>query len=175
MSKHRIVAAAAVALTVVGVLAGCSGRPGAAAVVDGRAIASSDVATALAELKPVYTTASVQGVLATLISEPALIEAASQHGVGVSDEDGEATLRASFASAGVDAPEAFSPATIAIGRYLAAADKVNAIDDPQPIVDEFSQRMQQQDVQVNPRFGTFEQGSVVDPVPPAWVVSSAAQ
>lgn len=175
MRKHRIVAAAAVALTVVGVLAGCAGRPGAAAVVDGREIASSDVATALAELKPVYTTASVQGVLATLISEPALIQAASQHGMGVSDEDADAVLREGFTKADLEAPASFSPATIAIGRYLAAADKVNAAEDPQPIIDDYSRRMQEQDVQVNPRFGTFDQGSVVDPVPPAWIVSSTAQ
>ena len=51
-ARRRIAGGAAAALTLVGLLAGCSSHPGAAAVVDGRTITSAELVTVVDELKP---------------------------------------------------------------------------------------------------------------------------
>lgn len=176
--RTRIVAAAAVALVGAGLLGGCASRPGAAAVVDGHAIRTSDVTAMVDELSPAYQGVSAQTFLGALIIEPTLTQLAADQGLGVSDEDGIARLTSDFESVGADVPDTFSPASIAIGRYQAVAarftDAANAdkIDD---INSALNERIGALDVTVNPRFGTFDAatGQVSVPAARSWMTTGS--
>lgn len=164
--------AAAAALALAGVLAGCSSHPGAAAVVDGRQIPSSDVQAALADLKPAAPSLTAQLVLQTLIQEPTLLQLARDEGVGVSDGDGKKLLDSLYTSAGVPAPASYAPATLVVGEHQAALTNLQKLDDIDAVSQEFADRLGELDVTVNPRFGGFEAGAVTAPTAPTWVVTA---
>ena len=86
-ARRKIVGVVAAVLALAGLVSGCSSRPGAAAVVDGRAIPASDIVTVVDELKPAVPTISSALVLNTLIQEPTLVQLASDKGMGVSPDD----------------------------------------------------------------------------------------
>lgn len=170
-ARRRIVGGAAAALTLVGLLAGCSSHPGAAAVVDGRSIPSSDLVTVVDELKPAIPQVSATLVLNTLIQEPTLVQLASDKGYGVSPDDAKATLDGFFTQAGVTPPSSYSEPTLEVGLHQAAATKLNDATDLTDVNTEFGDRLGKLDVSVNPRFGSWSQLQVGDPVTPSWIVA----
>ncbi len=174
-ARRRIVGAAAVALGLAGLLAGCSSHPGAAAVVDGRAIPASDVVTVVDELKPAVPTISSTLVLDTLIQEPTLVQLASDKGMGVSPDDAKAALDSFFTSNGLTPPSSYAPATMEVGYHQAAAAKLTADTADTTVNQAFGDRLGALDVSVNPRFGSWADLQVGDPVPPTWIVGTPAQ
>lgn len=171
-ARRRIVRAAAAGLALAGLLAGCASHPGAAAVVDGRQISASDVATALDELRPAAATLTPQLVLQTLIEEPTVVQLASDEGIGVSDDDAKATLDSYFQASDLEAPGDYSPATLVVGRREAAIAKLSAQQDVDRIGQEYLDRLGALHVSVNPRFGSFDAGKVTDPIQPVWMVGA---
>lgn len=172
---RRIASGAVVALTLAGLVAGCSSHPGAAAVVDGREIAASDVADAVTELEPAFPGVSALSALQILIDEPTLSDLASGAGLAVSDEDAIAYLTNQLEGQGQPTPEEFSSGTLAIGRYLAAVEKLNASPDIAELGQEYTERVSQLDVTVNPRYGSYDaSGGLAAPVTPPWVVGAPA-
>ncbi|MBT0992882.1 hypothetical protein KIN34_01070 [Cellulomonas sp. DKR-3] len=159
-------------LVAAGLLAACSGTPGAAAVVDDRVITTSDVQVASDELAALGQQFDVSAVVSVLIQEPTVTAIAQEHGVGVSDADAVALLDQVAASlgqadddtdpgAGEATPETFSEPTIAIARYSLASGNLQEADDADAIGDEVSERLAALDVDVNPRFGTADENQNV--------------
>jgi SpoU rRNA methylase family enzyme len=173
-ARARIVGGAAAALLVAGFLAGCAARPGVAAVVDGREIPASDVSAVLADLKDAAPALTAQNVLQILIEEPTAVQLASDEDVAVSDDDGKQLLDSVFSQAGVATPKEYASATLVVGKHQAAIGKLQGLDDVSAAAQEFGDRLGKLDVTVNPRYGTFDAGSVGDPVQPSWIVGAAA-
>ena len=170
-ARRRIVGAAAVTLTLAGLLAGCSSRPGAAAVVDGRTIRTSDVVSVVDDLKPALGDVSATQVLNILIEEPMLVQLAADHGQGVSDADARSTLDAFFTSAKLTPPARYSPATLEVGLHQAANAKLAADTTDATLAQDYTDRLGKLAVTVNPRFGTWDQGQLGAAAAPSWVVA----
>ena len=164
----------AVAVVAGGLLAGCAGQPGTAAVVDGRAITTAELATAYEQLEPIFNGAGAQDVLGVLITEPFAAEVASEQGVGVNDEQALELLRSvAVQSLGEEKGRAlqFGPGAIAVGRYSLAASALQGLPDAQAAAEEYQGRVAAADIEVNPRFGEFTDDLVVaPPTPPSWIV-----
>jgi len=151
-------------------LAGCSGQqPGAAAIVDGRTISSSEVRDVLTELTPYFQGATTPNVLSVLIQEPVVVQVAADEGVGVSDEDAQALLDQSVEASGGKAGQHFSDASLDVARYSVAYQNLQTKGDA--ALAEVQKRLEAQKVTVNPRFGHLDESDVQvsDPVPWPWL------
>lgn len=163
-----LVAGGAVALTA------CSGQPGAAAVVDGQVITSTEVQQVLDELGPYLQSATTSSVLTILVQEPAVAAVAEEHGVAVSDSDAEAALSQVAAADGIDGSD-FSDASLTVAKFSVAYNQLTQLDDADAINDELIARVADLDVEVNPRFGTLDAGNFVsDPSVRPWILQASA-
>jgi hypothetical protein len=161
-----------VALATTAGLAGCSGQPGAAAVVDGTAIPTADVRAALEELAPYFQGVTTTNVLAVLVQEPTVVGLAAEKGVGVSDEDAEALLDQVVQQKVKGATATFTEPSLAVARYSIAYTNLQGLPEDAGIGDEIDARLRKLDVEVNPRFGTLEDGNqVAEPTPVPWLVT----
>lgn len=155
-------------------LAGCSGQPGAAAVVDGRTITTAELATTWEQLSPLFNGARAQDVLGVLITEPYATTLAADEGVGVNDDQALELLR-TVAVQVLGEEEAatleFGPGAIAVGRYSLATSALQDLPDPQAAVEQYRERVTGADIEVNPRYGAFtDQLAVEPPATPTWLV-----
>lgn len=170
--------AAGAALLAAGLLAACTGHPGAAAVVDGEAISTDALTSALDDLSPVYQGVTPQGVLTVLVTEPFLAEVAAARGAGVSDAQARAFLEQQAVQQLGEEEAAeleFGPEALVVGRYSLAADAVQAAPDGADAAEEYRQLVSAADIEVNPRFGSFEETTVAPPATPAWVVPAGGR
>ncbi|TQL01425.1 hypothetical protein FBY24_0475 [Cellulomonas sp. SLBN-39] len=154
-------------------LAGCAGQPGAAALVDGQEISTARLAAATDELTPLFPEVSAQEVLGVLVLEPFVREVAQDNGVGPSDEEARALLEGvaaqqlgEEAAAGLE----LSETALAVGRYSLAASGLQEVADPEGAIADFQARVEEADIEINPRFGSFADLGVVAPTAPEWVV-----
>ena len=170
-ARHRILGVVATVLALTGLLAGCSSRPGAAAIVDGRTIKTSDVVAVVDDLKPALGDVSATQVLNILIEEPMLVQLAADHGQGVSTADAKTTLNAFFTSAKLTPPTSYSPATLEVGLHQAANAKLAADTSDTTLAQDYTARLAKLSVTVNPRFGTWNQGQLGAAATPSWVVA----
>ena len=158
-----------------GALAGCSGTPGVAATVEGRTITTAQVADAYEQLHPYLPAAASTDILAALIQEPVYSRLADQAGSGVSDDAAAALLdqvvtqaAQSTGSEPGPAPE-WNDASLLVGRYVVALNNLGATSDPEAAA-AVTEAMQKADVEVNPRFGSFDpNGVLVAPTTPPWI------
>lgn len=164
-----------VAVAALGVLlTGCSGQPGAAAVVDGRTITTAEVAQAREELAPIFQQVAASDVLQALILEPFVTQIAAERGVGVNDAEALDLVRSSIGQV-VGEKEAasleFGSGALAIARYSLALTALQDLPDAQEAASDYTERLAAADVEVNPRFGTFtEDLAVTPPETPSWIV-----
>ncbi|WP_456844513.1 hypothetical protein [Cellulomonas sp. P5_C6] len=164
-----------VALATAATLAGCSGRPGAAAVVDGTAIPTSDVRAALTELAPYFEGVTTENVLAVLVQEPTVVELADEKGVGVSDEDAQALLDSVVQQKVKGATADFTAPSLAVAKYSIAYTNLQGLADAKEVGTEIDKRLRALDVDVNPRFGSLQDGNQVGaPTPAPWLVKPKA-
>ncbi|NUU16850.1 hypothetical protein HP550_06250 [Cellulomonas humilata] len=164
-----------VALTTTAGLAGCAGQPGAAAVVDGTAIPTADVRAALDELEPWFEGVTTTNVLAVLVQEPTVVELAAEKGVGVSDEDAEALLAQVVQQKVQGATATFTDPSLALARYSIAYTNLQGLPETEGIGQEIDTRLRELDVEVNPRFGSLQDGNqVAAPVAVPWLVAPQA-
>jgi len=165
-----------VALTTTAGLAGCAGQPGAAAVVDGTAIPTADVSAALDELAPWFQGVTTTNVLAVLVQEPTVVELAEEKGVGVSDEEAEALLAQVVQQKVAGATATFTEPAMAVARYSIAITNLQGLPDGEAVGEEIDARLRDLDVEVNPRFGSLEDGNQIGaPTPVPWLVAPRAQ
>ena len=130
-----------VALTTTVGLAGCAGQPGAAAVVDGTVIPTSDFEAALTELMPWFQGVTTANVLAVLVQEPTVVELAEEKGVGVSDEDAQALLDQVVEQKVAGATATFTEPSMAVARYSIAYSNLQDLPDAASIGDEIDARL----------------------------------
>jgi len=170
-TTRRTVRGAAAALALAGLLAGCAARPGTAAMVDGRRIPESDITATFAEIGPALGSATQQSVLHALITEPTLSDIAGDLGSQVTDEQATDLLDEVFAGS-EQRPDEFGPGSLAIARFQLALDAINAAEDQEAVGQDITDRLAALDVEVNPRFGTFEGATVAAPTTPEWIVGA---
>lgn len=158
-----------------GVLAGCAGQPGAAAVVDGTTIPTSDVRVASDELRPYLQDVSPSNVLTVLVHEPTIVAIAEENGVGVSDEEAAELLESVAKQRDPEADATFSQPSLDVARYSLAYTRLQGLEDAQEVLGDAQDRIAQLDVEVNPRFGsTDDVNTIVAPTARPWIVAPQA-
>ncbi len=172
-ARTRTALLAGAALAAAAVLGGCAGTPGAAAVVDGRAIPASDVQIAVEQIGGLFQGVSTQTVTSVLIQEPVIVELAADNGVGVSDTQARDLLRSAATASGTTLPEDLAPATIAVARYVQASGALRDAQNAPELAQEFSDRLAELDIEVNPRFGVLLPDANIE-APPVreWIVGA---
>ena len=163
--------AAALALGAALVLAGCGGPAGAdrAAVVDGRVISETSLQTAMAEVNsmdPALLQAKLTptGTLTALVQAPVVLKYLD--GLGVKVSDTVATLDAQ--NRGVAEPADSTIEIIKLASAISAAQGDGKLTDADAA--ELTQQLQALDIDVNPRYGTFNpQTASIELTTPGWV------
>lgn len=165
----RTAGVVAVTLTA-GLLAGCAGNPGVAATAGERTITHEELSVATDQLLPLLDGAASQSVLAALILAPALIDAAAENGAAASEAEAAEVLDGLAANRGVPVQE-WSEESITVVQLVMASQNLAARPDAAEVIMAAEQEALAQDVEVNPRYGTFdpESGSVVTQQLP-WIV-----
>ncbi len=168
---RRAVLGLAGALVGAGLLAGCSGTPGAAAVVDGVVIPPADLRVATEQLGSLLQNVSTTSVLSVMIQEPAILAVADDHGVVASRDEAEKLLGQVAEQNKTPLPE-LAPATLDVARTLISQGKLQDLGQDS-IGDEIAERIAALEVEVNPRFGTAGEQHIVEaPAAPAWFVAA---
>jgi hypothetical protein len=145
------------ALLAVTVLTGCSVRPGAAAIADGRVISQDELARAHAELGPLLQSPpSPAQVLTVLIIEPVVVKAAEDNGVGVSVDQARAQLATWASNAGVAALPEYGPGTVAAARFQLASTALQNLSNASDVIGAVSDQIAKESVSVNPLYGTWD-------------------
>ena len=164
-----------VALATTVALAGCAGEPGAAAVVDGTAIPTSDVQAALVELAPYFQGVTTTNVLAVLVQEPTVVALADEKGVGVSDEDAQQLLDSVVRAEGEGRDRGLHGAVVGGGQVLHRLHQPAGPAGCHRVGEEIDTRLRALDVEVNPRFGSLtDDNQVADPTTAPWMVKATA-
>lgn len=150
-------------------LAACTGQPGAAAVVDGRAIPVSDVQDAATELAPFFQGVTPSAMVAVLVQEPVLRHFLESQNAGVSDDQADAALTQLVAQAKGDKDQQFSDASREVVRYTL---EYTALKDLSSTVDitPFTDAITDLDLQVSPRFGSVDDGNAITDTTYPWIV-----
>lgn len=157
----RRTAAGALALTALAA-GGCSGQPGAAAVVEGETIEVADLHAATEELGPYLQDASPASILVILIAAPTFDQVATENGVAVSTQqaqsllDGLSTQAAAAGGAPAGAPAEFSDASVAVARFTLLQQSLQALPDAEQVFAGVTERLADLDVDVNPRYGEVD-------------------
>ncbi len=172
-SNRRVVAVLG-AVALAGSLAACSGgQPGAAAVVDGRVVRTTDVDRATRELSGVFPGLTASAVVTVLVVEPFISAHASEAGIGVSDDQAVDALTTQAEQQGVELTDDLSPASVAVARYALESSLLQKADDGPAIQQAVAEDVAAADVDVNPRFGTAGEGNVPGPTSYPWLVAAA--
>ncbi|WP_380165836.1 hypothetical protein [Jannaschia sp. R86511] len=152
-------------------LSACSaaGRPGAAAVVDGRVVAEADVQAAVSEL-PLEITQGTRvdpvQIVSLLVAADAVEAVArefteqSPADLFATDEDAQEFLDAVDVEAG-RGPQEYSEATLQVIATNLMLSNLQQTDVAAPALQEAITGLQDADVSINPRYGTVgEQGEL---------------
>lgn len=171
-TRHRA-ARTAVALAVgAALLTGCAQTPGAAAVVDGRTISETTLQRATAELGTLVPSGiPTEQVLINLIAAPYLLDRATRAGAGVSDAEARQLGDQLAAQAGLaEAPE-LGEGSLTVLRATLAQQKLAQQPDAAEVFAEFEEDLAAADVELSPRYGSFDltsPGGIVAPERP-WI------
>ncbi len=171
-----VLVAGVVAATLAGSLAGCSdGEPGAAAVVDGTVIPTSDVRTAKAELNPYLQAVTSLNVLTVLVQAPTVVGIADKEGVGVSDEDAQALLDSIAQQNGAKDAPTFSEPSLTVAKYSIAYNNLQSLPNAKDVATQIDKDLRALDITVNPRFGELADGNQISaPARQPWIVEPKA-
>ncbi|WP_165216234.1 hypothetical protein [Schaalia sp. ZJ1691] len=158
ISVKKMAFVAAVAAVALGAGA-CSARPGTAAEINGTRYTDADVSYAAAQFTELTgKAASPSAIVAALPSIVALEEAAAQTDLSVSDEDVVKTVDEAIAAGNLKkATSELTPTTIMLLRNQLLVAQVRNSPAVDQIAEQFKQIAQQQDVTMNPRYGTVNQ------------------
>lgn len=169
MRTRRVAVAVGVTVAALGLTAtaGCSARPGAAAVVDGHEISEAYLDDTYEDFADLGT-ATPEQLLNVLVALRAGEAVAVEHDISVSGADALAALE----EGGVDTSD-FSPGGVQIARYLAMVGEAQAAADVDLINQEMDAARRAADIDVNPRYGVLdvETGTIVAEVRD-WIVTA---
>lgn len=177
--RGRLVRVLAVTVTGAAALGGCTGQPGAAAVVDGERITVGALQDATAELAPYLQDASPSSVLLLLVAEPTFEQVAQENGIVVPDDQARAVLDGLAAGGDGTAPAGdgdFSPASLEVARFTLLQQRLQEQENGADLLAEATERLADADVEINPRYGDvdFAAGTGITPVERPWLVPAAA-
>lgn len=173
-TRTRVVRLAVVPLALALLLGGC-GRPGTAAVVDGERITDAQLATLVADLErltaPTPDAAPVAPsiALATFVQGPTIEEVGAEAGVATSDQQAIDLLDGAAAQSSIETWD-YSPELVQFARLALTRQALQA--DPEAST-EVGDRLAALDVELNPRFGTWDAGQVTPTVWP-WLITPGA-
>lgn len=163
------------AVLVASSLASCAAQPGTAATVDGRRITQAELEETVADLRLILGDIATSSVLQALIQAPVAIEAASENGVGVSDDDGRSLLATVSENAGVTAPEEWSDGALQIAKSDLSLEALSGLPDAQEVTAELNAAVAAQDIELNPRYGTVDvETGTVAPITWDWLAPDAS-
>lgn len=166
LSVRRSLAVLAVGAALV--TAGC-GESSAdrAAVVDGTVITETELQTAMKELNAMdpgllQDKLSPSGTLSALVQAPVVLEFLAAQGIVISDSVATRTA----ADRGVVDPSDSTIEVVKLASAISAAQASQKLGDTAPLL----QQLREQDVEVNPRYGTYnpETASITAGLP-SWV------
>lgn len=170
---RRGLAVVGVALAAALTMAGCSAHPGVAATVGDRTISQDELASTQRELATLLNDSSPAGVLAVLIETPLFVDAAAEHGIGISADDATALLTQVSSTAGLEEPEAWSQGSIDVARFTLAVQGLQKVDGGADLLTELKTKAADLDVTVNPQYGTWRDGTVA-PLDQPWIATPSA-
>lgn len=153
----RVAAVFALATVVVLPLSACGSQgPGVAAVVDGQTIRESDLDDIAADFAKVQGAQAPQraDMVAMLVARPFVVDAVGGHAL---TENGVRELL------GREVPQP-SDATV---RYFQANEAQRLLD--QATAQQVANRMAAADIEVSPKYGTFEPGRGLTQAPENWI------
>ena len=169
---RRTVSALGVLVVVVGLAACGGGRPGAAAVVDGRTIPTADVQDATRELDGVLQGVTSSAILGVLVQEPTVRALAEDAGVAVAEDTAADALAEQLTAVGGDPDQDVSPASVTVMRYLLEIEALQGARDAEVLLATLQEDLGALDVTVNPRFGTADELGTVGATSYPWLVSA---
>ncbi|WP_225755374.1 hypothetical protein [Actinotalea sp. Marseille-Q4924] len=173
-SRTRRRAARTVAALAVGaaLLTGCAQTPGTAAVVDGRTITEATLQEATAELGTLIPQGiPTQQVLINLIAAPFLLDAAAAAGAGVSEAEAVQLAEQLAAQAGLAETPELGDGSLTVLRSTLAQQKLTQSPDAAEVFASFEEELTNADVELSPRYGSFDltaPGGIVAPERP-WI------
>lgn len=170
----RVALGAMGAVLVVAALTACSGRPGAAAVVDGTRIPVSDVESATTELAPYFQGVTPAAVVSVLMLEPTVAAAAEENGVTVSDQQADDQLATLAQQNDPDASPTFSDSSRTIVRYTMEASALSQLTNASDVNADLQARVSALDIQLNPRYGTLGADNTIGTTVHPWLVAPTA-
>lgn len=177
--KSRLAGIAASLLAAGLALSGCSMHPGAAAVVDGQRISERALAESADALQPfLQSQLTPTAMLSSMIQAPVLLDVAAEHGFAASSEDAANYLDSIAEQAQIEAPETYPEGTLDVARMSIVTQKFSTGEgDADGIQEEFTQRVAELDVSVNPRYGDWDaqatSGSFIAQTTPDWLIAPA--
>ncbi|WP_331238396.1 hypothetical protein [Georgenia sp. MJ170] len=157
-------------------LAGCSGNPGAAAVVDGNEVTESQLAEAVADFaaitgQPVEPTA----MLGTLVVGPIIFDVAQEYGVAASDEESAALLDQQIVASGTPLfEEPYSGGVLDVARIAIVNQTLMASPAGAEAQAAIGERIATADVEVSSRYGEFDPRGTVVPTQFDWIAAPPA-
>lgn len=167
----RIVAALLIAALA---LAGCSARPGTAAVVDGRSISESELSDAVEDLTALLgAPAGTTPVLERLIKEPVAVEVGSEIGISVTDDQVHDFLDGIAEQEGRQPPASYSSGATTVGRFIMITSAAPQDETGAQLLQEIETRSAELDVELNPRYGTWADGAPMAQTP-EWIQRAEA-
>jgi len=170
---RRRAARTAVALAVgAALLTGCAQAPGTAAVVDGRTITEGTLQRATSELGTLVPSGiPTQQVLINLIAAPFLLDRATDAGAGVSEAEARQLADELAAQAGLAETPDLGEGSLTVLRATLAQQKLAQRPDAGEVFAAFAEDLAAADVDLSPRYGSFDltaPGGIVAPERP-WI------
>lgn len=137
---------------------GAAGSPGVAAVTNGQAVTESMVDDVMADFEKVGAGGQIQRgtVVAMLAMRPVIMDVGAQSGAALGEEAVRAALR--------DQVPNVSDATVAFQQTQSTAGALT-----QDQLPTFEQRLQSADIEVSPRYGSFDPQQGFVPSNPNWL------
>ena len=157
---------------VVASLTGCSSRSGVAAVVDGHEISIAELQQATVEVTPYATNATPAGVLMVLLSAGPFEAAAEKAGVAVSAPMALETLTQEAESKSPGATVHFGSGAIEVARFSLIRQNLSTLPDGDAITAATEAAIKKLDITINPRYGSFSDGTI-SPAAYPWIVAVA--
>lgn len=147
-----VLAAAGVAV------AGCAAQPGAAAVIDGQVLSETYLADAVSDYEDLLGQPVPAGdMLSTLLVIPTLLEVGAEQGIGASREEAVELLDMQAEQTGVTPPaDGYAEGLVDVAQLQLVNGQIGESPAGAEVMDELWQRIEAADVEVSPRYGSFE-------------------
>ncbi len=158
-TRNRRYGRVAAVLTAAGVaVAGCAAQPGAAAVIDGQVLSETYLADAVSDYEALLGQPIPAGdMLSTLLVIPTLLEVGAEQGIGASREEAVELLDLQAEQTGVAPPtDGYADGLVDVAQLQLVNGQLGQAPEGATVMDELWQRIAAADIEVSPRYGSFE-------------------